>query len=308
MKTCRGIGASFTEKKFPCGIRRNTLMKRTIHVTAREPQYIVNTDVTFAQVSDWFGHMTRDLKLDIVYPEQGDRKSPCIIWICGGAWRQMRTSAHLAYLCGLARRGFAAASVEYRTSNETTFPGQLEDIKAAIRYLRAHAGQYGIDTERFGVMGESAGAHLAALAACTGELPEYEKGQYLEYPSSVQAACCWYLPADLSGLISRTPKERQAATPEALLIGTNPAQDKERACAASPCSLVTAQTPPFLLLHGTEDQTVPFSQSEQMYDALMLAGVDAELVAIDGAQHAGIEFFQREVWDIIREFFKKKLK
>ena len=165
-------------------------MKRTIHITAKEPQYIVNTSVTFAQVSDWFGHMTRDLKLDIVYPEQGEKKSPCIVWICGGAWQQMSTSAHLAYLCDLARRGFTAASVEYRTSNEVTFPGQLEDVKAAIRYLRAHAGQYGIDTERFGVMGESAGAHLAAMAACTGDLPEYDKGQYLEYSSRVQAACC----------------------------------------------------------------------------------------------------------------------
>lgn len=283
-------------------------MKRTIHITAKEPQYIVNTSVTFAQVSDWFGHMTRDLKLDIVYPEQGEKKSPCIVWICGGAWQQMSTSAHLAYLCELARRGFTAASVEYRTSNEVTFPGQLEDVKAAIRYLRAHAGQYGIDTERFGVMGESAGAHLAAMAACTGDLPEYDKGQYLEYSSRVQAACCWYLPADLGSMISRTPKERQAASPEALLIGANPAQDGERARAASPCGWVTEQAPPFLLLHGTADQTVPFSQSEQMYDALKRAGVDAELIAIEGAQHAGIEFFQREVWDIISEFFEKKLK
>lgn len=283
-------------------------MKRTIHITAKEPQYIVNTSVTFVQVSDWFGHMTRDLKLDIVYPEQGEKKSPCIVWICGGAWQQMSTSAHLAYLCDLARRGFTAASVEYRTSNEVTFPGQLEDVKAAIRYLRAHAGQYGIDTERFGVMGESAGAHLAAMAACTGDLPEYDKGQYLEYSSRVQAACCWYLPADLGSMISRTPKERQAASPEALLIGANPAQDGERARAASPCGWVTEQTPPFLLLHGTADQTVPFSQSEQMYDALKRAGADAELVAIEGAQHAGIEFFQREVWDIISEFFEKKLK
>lgn len=282
-------------------------MKRTIHIMSREPQYIVNTDVTFAQVSDWFGHMTRDLKLDIVYPEQGDKKSPCIVWICGGAWKQMRTSAHLAYLCELARRGFVTASVEYRTSNEVTFPGQLEDVKAAIRYLRAHANRYGIDTEQFGVMGESAGAHLAAMAACTGDVQEYDKGEYLSYSSRVQAACCWYLPADLGGLIDRTPKECQAAAPEALLIGENPAQDVEKTRVSSPCSWVNPQTPPFLLLHGTDDLTVPFIQSEQMYHALECAGADAELIAIEGAHHAGIEFFQKEVWDIIGEFFEKKL-
>lgn len=87
-------------------------MKKTIQVEIKEPQYIVDTNVTFAQVRDWFGHTTKDLKMDIIFPEQGEKRSPCIIWICGGAWQQMSTSAHLAYLADLARQGFVAASVQ----------------------------------------------------------------------------------------------------------------------------------------------------------------------------------------------------
>ena len=103
--------------------------------------------------------------MDLIYPEDLGRKYPCIVWICGGAWLEMDKSAHLAYLAGLARSGFVVASVEYRTSNEAKFPKQLEDVKSAIRYLRAHADRFCIDPEHFGVMGESAGGYLAAMTA-----------------------------------------------------------------------------------------------------------------------------------------------
>ena len=142
-------------------------MKKVIQVAVKEPQYVVSTDVAFAQVDAWFGHTVRDLKLDVIYPEHTEKR-PCIVWICGGAWLQMSVSAHLAYLCDLAREGFVVASVQYRTSNEAVFPAQLEDVKAAIRYLKAHSERYGIDPERFGVMGESAGGHLTVMTALTG--------------------------------------------------------------------------------------------------------------------------------------------
>ena len=126
-------------------------MKKVIQVAVKEPQYVVSTDVAFAQADAWFGHTVRDLKLDIIYPEHAEKR-PCIVWICGGAWLQMSVSAHLAYLCDLAREGFVVASVQYRTSNEAVFPAQLEDVKAAIRYLKAHSERYGIDPERFGAV------------------------------------------------------------------------------------------------------------------------------------------------------------
>ena len=133
-------------------------MKKILKPETTKPQYVVTTDITYAQVDSWIGHCRRDLKLDLIYPEDGEGKTyPCIVWICGGAWQRMDKAAHLAYLGTLAQEGFVVASVEYRTSNEGTHPMQLCDIKAAIRYLRAYAKRYRINSEKFGVMGESAG-------------------------------------------------------------------------------------------------------------------------------------------------------
>lgn len=140
-------------------------MKQTLSPEITKPQYVVTTDITFAQVDSWYGHCRRDLKMDLIYPEDSTGKVyPCIVWICGGGWLRLDKSAHLAYLSRLAERGFAVASVEYRTSNEGVYPMQLQDVKAAIRYLRAHAERFRIDTDRVGVMGESAGGYLTCMA------------------------------------------------------------------------------------------------------------------------------------------------
>ena len=159
-------------------------MRKTIQVEVREPQYSVTTNITFAQVDAWFGHTRQDLKMDLIYPEDSTKDYPCVVWICGGAWQSMDKSAHLAYLSGLAREGFVAASVQYRTSNEAKFPAQLQDVKAAIRYLRAHAGRYHINAEKIGVMGESAGGYLTCMAALAKD-PVYDVGEYLEYSLSL---------------------------------------------------------------------------------------------------------------------------
>lgn len=280
-------------------------MRKTIQIKTPAPQYIVATDVSFAQRDAWCGHRVKDLRMDIIYPEQGRKKSPCIVWICGGGWLEMDTGAHLAYLSWLARQGFVVASVEYRTSNEAKFPAQLIDVKAAIRYLRAHAKRYCIDPDRFGVMGESAGGHLASMVALTGSKKAFDKGDYLEYSSAVQAACPWYPPTDITTF--PIPSESATSAPESLLLGMNVSTNLEAAKKACPISYVTKQAPPFLFLHGTDDHVVPFQQSEILYDALTEKGADATLIAIDGADHADIQFFQQETWEIIANFFKEKL-
>lgn len=117
-------------------------------------------------------------------------------------------SAHLAYLSELARSGFVVASIEYRTSNEAAYPKQLEDVKAAIRYLRAHSERYNIDTERFGVMGESAGGYLTAMAALNNDTV-YDVGEYTEQSSKVQAACPWYPPTDVSSFPYETAEQQR---------------------------------------------------------------------------------------------------
>lgn len=281
-------------------------MKKILKPETTKPQYVVTTDITYVQVDSWFGHCRRDLKLDLIYPEDGEGKTyPCIVWICGGAWQRMDKAAHLAYLGTLAQEGFVVASVEYRTSNEGTHPMQLCDIKAAIRYLRAYAKRYRINSEKFGVMGESAGGYLTCMAALDQD-KKLDTGEYLEYSSQVQAACPWYPPTDASHF-PYDDVEKAAMSSESLLMGFNVMTHPQEAYENSPVSKVTPDAPPFLLIHGTKDSTVPFSQSEELYDALEVAGCDVTLLALDGAEHADLMFFQDEVWQQIIAFFKRTL-
>lgn len=280
-------------------------MRKTVNIDVTGPQYITVTDVTFAQTDFWYGHTRRDLKMDIIYPEDDGKKYPCIVWICGGGWLTLDKSAHLPYLSMLAREGFVVASLQYRTSNEEKYPAQLIDVKAGIRYLKAHAQRYRIDEKRFGVMGESAGGQLAAMSALLKD-KSYEEGQYLEYSSEIQAACVWYPVTDLTGF-SYPSSEESAASIESQVLGYNVMSAREKALEASPVSYVTNSAPPFLIIHGTNDHTVPFAQGELLYDRLVAAGCDADLIAIEGAEHADIRFFQDEIWEEIISFFKGKL-
>lgn len=217
----------------------------------------------------------------------------------------MDKSGHLAYLAQLARAGFAVASVEYRMSNEAKYPSQLQDVKAAVRYLKAHAKRFNLNPERFGVMGESAGGYMAAMAALVRD-KAFDVGAYKEYSSEVQAACTWYPVTNALGFNYASPEEA-AGTPESLLFGKNVLRFRDEAYMNSPVYFVTKDAPPFLIIHGTEDKTVPFSQGEELHDKLEEAGCDVSLVAVNGAGHADLRFFQKEIWDGIICFFKEKL-
>lgn len=279
-------------------------MRETVKINVTEPTYTAITGITFSQVDSWFGHSRRDLKLDIIYPEDPEKLYPCIVWICGGAWLTMDRSAHLPYLTELARSGFVVASVEYRTSNEAIYPAQIVDVKAAIRYLRAHSNRYRINPERFGAMGESAGGYLTAMAALVND-PAYDVGDYLEYSSKIQAACPWYPPTDVTAFPYSSPLEA-AASPESLMLGMNVMLNQEKAMKASPVNYVSKDAPPFMILHGINDHTVPFSQGEILHDKLEAAGCDVKLIAIEGADHADRQFFQEGIWQRIIGFFHNK--
>lgn len=278
-------------------------MKESIAVKIDKPQYITVTDITFAQVDSWFGHTKQDLKMNIIFPEiYTAKKYPCIIWICGGAWLSMDKSIHLAYLSKLAMAGFVVASIQYRTSNEATYPSQIQDIKAGIRYLKAHSKEYNIDEKRFGVMGESAGGYLSAMAAFNND-KSLDVGEYLEYSSEVNAVCMWYSPINLTKLVKDNP-----ASPESLMLGGNLTANLDDVLKASPISYVTKNAPPCLIIHGTKDNTVPFSQSQELYDKLEQCGGDVTFLAVEGADHADIHFFQDEIWNKIISFFKHKMR
>ena len=280
-------------------------MREKIKIKVEAPQYSVVTGITFAQVDAWFDHTRRDLKMDIIYPEDKTKRYPCVVWICGGAWIRLDRSAHLAYLTELARSGFVVASVEYRTTNEGPFPIQLTDVKAGIRYLKALSERYNIDPDRVGVMGESAGGYLAAMAALAEE-PSFDVGAFTEYSSKVQAACPWYPPSDVTSF-PHPSVEEAAASMESLLLGKNVVRYQEEALKICPVSFVTKDAPPFLIIHGDNDHTVPFSQGEILHDKLESAGADVKLLVLEGADHADMPFFQEELWQRIIAFFKDKL-
>lgn len=280
-------------------------MRENLKVKVTAPQYSFVSGVTFAQVDAWYDHTRRDLKMDIIYPEDKTKKYPCVVWICGGAWIRLDRSAHTAYLSELARSGFVVASVEYRTSNEGCFPIQLQDVKAGIRYLRALSDRYHIDPARIGVMGESAGGYLTAMAALVDD-PAFDVGAFTDFSSKVQAACPWYPPADVTAFPYPSPVEA-AASMESLLLGKNVALHKEEALKICPVSYVTKDAPPFLIIHGDNDHTVPFEQGEILHDKLEAAGADVKLLILEGADHADMPFFQEELWQRIIGFFQAKL-
>jgi len=273
--------------------------KEILKVKQIDPIFFLDENVTFAQTDAWYAHVTRDLKMNIIYPETNEKKYPCIIWVCGGAWTQMDKGAHLPYLAELARSGFTVASVEYRLGHEAPFPSALVDIKSAIRYLRAHAERYSINIDFFGICGESAGGYLTSMAAlAVGK--EFEQGEYLNHSSAVQAACPWYAPCDLEKLA----RERAFRFP----FFAGDINDKQYCRYINPLTYITAKAPPFFLIHGESDETVPLEQSEILYEALISKNIDARLLIIKGAGHADANFFQRQLWNKIIEFFKEKLK
>jgi acetyl esterase/lipase len=187
--------------------------------------------------------------------------------------------------------GLAVATIDYRHALEAPFPAQLLDAKAAIRYLRAHADELGVSSERIGVMGESAGGHIAALLGLTAHRPDLEGSHGVVGPSSaVDVVVDWYGPADLATMPRRNPPPHIAAKlpPELLLAPEDqltrglegPVLDD-----ASPITHVTAGAPPFLLVHGTADWLVPYAQSEQLHAALTKAGAECRLVPVEDAMH-----------------------
>lgn len=282
-------------------------LKKTIEINPTRAQFITLTDVTYAQTDYWYGHCRQDLKMDIIYPEDWTKKRyPCIVWICGGGWLTMDKSAHLAYLSKLAMSGFVVASVEYRTVNDAQFPSQLQDIKAAIRYLKANAERFRINPKKFGVAGESAGGHLSALAALA-TAKKFDVGEHLDQSSSVQAACPWYPPADFNSF-PKPPADYDLTPPHIQLLGFKAERDPKKAEECNPIHYVKKNVPPFLIIHGSDDHTVPHDQGVLLHDALEAKGNEVTLITIKDADHADIRFFQDQIWDEMATFFTSTLK
>ena len=271
-------------------------MKQLINVEKKQETLSLITQIAYANVSSWYNCSRRDLYMDLIVPKnmEGHEKMPAIVWVCGGAFRVADRSVWIPELVHFARAGYVAASSDYRTCNEAVFPQPLMDIKAAIRYLKAHSAEYCIDPNRIFIMGESAGGTLAALAGTTAGKKEYEVGEYLEYDSRVAGVVDFY------GITSFT--ESPYAIPDLTVNFLGADYSEETAEAASAVCQVDENTPPFLILHGAKDTRVPIKQSEVLYEKLLEKGIKTELWILEDAAHGADLFYQDEVLERVIEF------
>ena len=245
------------------------------------PDVEVVRDVEFGKGGD------RALKLHLVKPKSPPKEPmPVVVYIYGGGWKAGSRDAGVRPLTRLAQKGYFGASIEYRLSQEAKFPAQIEDCKAAIRFLRSKAKEYGIDPDRIGVWGPSAGGHLAALVGTSGDVKELEgAGGSQEFSSRVQAVVDWFGPTDFLKMGKNKIEHDAPGSPESQLIGGPIQENKEKVAKANPITYVSKDDPPFLIMHGDKDDLVPLSQSELLQEALQKAGVDSTLKVMAGQGH-----------------------
>ena len=263
-----------------------TLSFSTLPLMAQTNDY---KDIIYASPD---GH---DLGLDIYIPDSVTNP-PLVIQVHGGAWRFGDKSGGVPM--EFVEHGYAVASLDFRQSTDAPFPAMIHDIKAAIRFLRANASDYGYDASKIAITGASSGAHLALLAGVSTGHPELEGtlGDHLDTSSAVQAILSYFAAADLTTILSQsTPFGLSVREPSLeLLLGSLPQDNEALARLASPVSLVDANDPPLLLLHGDRDPQMPINQSLQMFGAYKAAGLDVTFDPVHGAVHGGPGFFDEE--------------
>ena len=252
-------------------------------------------------------------KLDLYLPEkEADHPLPLVIWIHGGGWENGNKDNPMGL--ALLKKGYAVASINYRLSQMAKFPAQIEDCKAAVRFLRANAKKYNLDPDHFGVFGASAGGHLVALLGTTGGVKELEgDGLNKGVSSRVQAVVDFFGPTDMLKMKEEADEKpafdaNSADSPVGRLFGGPILEHKELAEKANPIHYIQRDAAPFLIMHGDKDNIVPLAQSRILDDALKAAKVESTLVVIEGNGHGGPGFVSPENLKKILEFLDKHLK
>src|SRR5262245_9983574 len=243
-------------------------------------------------------------KLDLYLPAGVTGRVPVVMWTGGSAWMAdtgKRSAPGLA--AQLLPAGYAVAGVSIRSSAQVVFPGQLHDIKSAIRWLRTNAAKYSLDPDRIGIMGDSSGGWTTAMAALTGDAPEMEGAVGVTGTSSaVQAAISFFPPSDFLSMdqwavrkCTPTAVRRPGSpdvlchdseiSPESQLVGCAIQSCPEKVRAADPARYITPADPPMMILHGGSDPLVPHNQGERLYMALNKACLDAAFISLPKAGH-----------------------
>lgn len=248
------------------------LLSCTLHAQSK---LVTESGVAYAQADP-------QQVMDIVRPGDAGRH-PAVLAIHGGGFRAGSRKGYQATCLALAQHGYLCAAADYRLAPAAPFPAAVYDVKAAVRYLRANASKLGIDTNKIGVMGGSAGGHLALFLGVTGNVPEFEgDGPNRDQSSRVSVVVDYYGPSDLTKSYGRSV---DAAEVLPLFLGGDLVHARAMHLRASPLNWVTPDAAPTLAIQGTKDRYVNYEQSVWIIDRLLAVGVEAELESIEGADH-----------------------
>nr|WP_287858477.1 alpha/beta hydrolase [Klebsiella sp.] len=295
----------------------NTEGAQVIRVEKTQGRIDALNDIVYSQVKSTVA--VRQLHMSLLVPRNGNLK-PAIVYFPGGGFTSAAWNKFIEMRMALADAGFVVAAAEYRTVPDT-FPAPVVDGKAAIRYLREHATEYGIDPSRIGVLGDSAGGYMAQMLALTNDDKSFDRGDNLTQSSNVQAAATLYGISNLLNIGEGFPEPIQKvhqspAVTEALLVhgsafrdwpGATIGSDKQKALAASPMGHISGKKPPFLIMHGSADTLVSPLQSKQLYNALKKEGNQADYVLLEGAEHGDDSWYQKPVIERVVNWFKATL-
>jgi acetyl esterase/lipase len=246
---------------------------KAAHFNLNNNSYPATRDITYCRP----GGVAQ--KLDLYPPANlaAQPKFPLVVYMHGGSWESGDKAAPevLKYISLLSSHNYVIASVNYRLLPQYKFPAQVQDVKCAIRFLRANAAKYRIDNSKVAVIGESAGGYLAAFSAVTAENPQFKTAEYAQNSDKAQAAIDLFGPSDFT---VGNALSSQAVAARQFISGTDPAT-------ASVTHYVDAADPPFLIVHGEIDNVVPLDQSQRLYQKLRASNVPAQLIIVRNAGH-----------------------
>lgn len=251
-------------------------------------------------------------KLDLYLPKKrnDDKPLPIVVFIHGGGWKAGDKASGLRNIAPYVSSGdYAGVSAGYRLTNEAQWPAQINDCKAAIRWVRANAKEYGLDAQHIAVWGSSAGGHLVSMLGTSGDVKELEGqlGTFTDQSSRVQAVINYYGPENFLTTVtqSSTVDRTMPDYPEALLIGGRVQDVPDAAKHASPVTYISKDDPPFLTAHGTKDPLVHFAQATELHETLKKAGVSSVLLTM---QNGGHGFASKDLDNTVKRFLYRELR
>lgn len=250
--------------------------------------------------------------LDIYIPANAKPGMPLVVWVHGGAWMLNDKYADMSYMKktinALLNNGFALASIDYRYSTQSIFPAQIQDCNLALEFLYQNAGKYGYNKNKIALMGFSAGGHLASLIGLShnNQIPLFV-AQGSKQSFRIAAVVDFYGPADFLAMLKPEP-ENGAIDAVSILLGASPIERPDLAKLASPVTYIDKNDPPFLIIQGEKDPSVPQDQSKLLSSWLTLARVKNELIIVKNAPHYGEMFDEAYIKDNIIDFLKTELK